>query len=124
MYSELLMQKINKTGTKVYLVNTGWTGGAYGKGGERFSIPVTRAIINAIQTGAFSHDDAVKIPGFNFLVPKHLPDIDPQLLQPQNNWDDQASYKEYANRLINEFHSNFERFEVAAAVRDAGPGEI
>lgn len=124
VYADLLMQRIEKSHAKVFLVNTGWTGGAYGEGGERFSIPVTRAIIHAIQKQQFLQSETVSIPGFRFEVPRNLPDIDPKLLQPQQNWKDLDAYRVNAKRLIEQFHGNFTKFKVDQAIRDAGPGEF
>ena len=114
-------EAFNSTNATVYLVNTGWTGGAYGQGGQRFPIPVTRAVVRAILDGELRNADFSKMPGFNFLIPKTLGDLDTRLLNPRSSWRDQESYDQQARSLINKFQENFKRFEVSRVVEEAGP---
>ena len=121
VYAELLMRRIDETGAKVYLVNTGWTGGAYGEGGERFAIPVTRAIVTATLNGAMEKANKVTVPGFNFKIPTELPGIESQLLDPKQTWNDAEQYEKRQNKLIELFQENFKRFDVSEDINAAGP---
>ena len=120
IYANLLMERIESFGSRVYLVNTGWTGGPYGTG-KRFDIPVTRKIINAIQTGKLSSVNTEKIEGMNLQVPTSIEGIDSKLLNPIRNWEDPSLYESYENKLIKQFTENFTKFDVAQEIVEAGP---
>lgn len=121
VYADLLMKRLQQTGATVYLVNTGWTGGAYGEGGKRFDIPVTRAVVTAILNNHLDNSEFELVPGFNFLIPKHLSHIDSKLLNPRNTWKDAKQYDLSAAELIKKFIENFKRFKVSAEILKAGP---
>ena len=124
VYAELLIKRIEQSGCQVYLVNTGWTGGAYGEGGERFSIPVTRGVVHAAISGDLLTAEQELLPGFNFMIPKKAAGVDSALLNPQQGWADPQAFKNYTNKLIQNFRDNFEKFDVPENIRAAGPVKL
>jgi phosphoenolpyruvate carboxykinase (ATP) len=121
VYANLLIKRIEETGAQVYLVNTGWTGGAYGKGGNRFAIPTTRSIVRAIMTGNLREVETELLPGFNLRIPKHIPEIDTNLLNPRTTWQDKAAYEQESKELMEKFIANFKQFKVEDKILRAGP---
>ena len=120
VYADLLMKRIESFGSQVYLVNTGWTGGPYGIG-KRFDIPVTRAVIHAIQSGQLANTKTELIQGMNLSVPLSVKDVDSNLLNPVKCWADSSLYENHKEKLISKFVQNFSKYDVSAEIVAAGP---
>ncbi len=118
-YGEELVKKMEKSGAKAYLVNTGWNGT-----GKRISIKDTRGIIDAILDGSILKAPTKKIPYFNFEVPTELPGVDPAILDPRDTYADPAVWEEKAKDLAGRFIKNFVKYEsneAGKALVAAGP---
>ena len=120
VYADLLMKRVESYNSKVFLVNTGWTGGPYGKG-SRFSIPTTRRIVNAIQNGELGNVETQHIPGLNLNVPTRIEGVESALLNPIETWQNEEDYKMYLDELVKKFQNNFKKFEVGHDIISAGP---
>ena len=114
------MKRIESFNSRVFLVNTGWTGGPHGIG-SRFDIPTTRRIINAIQNGELNDVETAHIDGLNLEVPVEIDGVDPKVLIPKNTWSDQNQYDQYLQNLIKQFKDNFTKFSVSEEIITAGP---
>ena len=118
-YAEELVKKMNVSGAKAYLVNTGWNGT-----GKRISIKDTRGIIDAILDGSINSAPTKTIPYFNFEVPTELPGVDPAILDPRDTYEDPAVWEEKAKDLAGRFVKNFDKYttnEAGKALVPAGP---
>ena len=118
-YGEELVKKMQKSGAKAYLVNTGWNGT-----GKRISIKDTRGIIDAILSGAINNAPTKKIPIFDFEVPTELPGVDPAILDPRDTYADASVWEGKAKDLAGRFIKNFVKYEGNAAGKalvKAGP---
>jgi phosphoenolpyruvate carboxykinase (ATP) len=121
-YAQMLGERIVKHDSRVWLVNTGWTGGPFGVG-RRMKIAYTRAMIRAALSGALDKASYQRDPVFNIDVPVSCPDVPPEVLKPRNTWREGAAYDAQAAKLARMFADNFKAFEasVTAEVRAAGP---
>jgi len=108
-YGNLLREKIAKHGATCWLVNTGWTGGAYGTG-SRMPIKATRALLTAALDGSLAEAKFRKDENFGFDVPVQVPDVDTALLDPRSTWNDPAAYDAQAAKLVQMFADNFEQY--------------
>ena len=118
-YAEELVKRMEKSGAKAYLVNTGWNGT-----GKRISIRDTRGIIDAILDGSILKAPTKKVPYFNFEVPTELPGVDPKILDPRDTYADAAEWDVKAKDLAGRFIKNFAKYEFNAAGKalvPAGP---
>ena len=120
VYADLLMKRVESFGSKVFLVNTGWTGGPHGVG-SRFDIPTTRRIINAIQNGELNDVETHHIDGLNLDVPVKIEGVESQVLIPKQTWSDHEQYDKYLQDLIEQFKENFKKFSVSKVIIEAGP---
>jgi phosphoenolpyruvate carboxykinase (ATP) len=122
VYARLLGERIARHDVRVWLVNTGWTGGAFGVG-SRMKIAYTRAMITAALSGALDHGSFEVDPVFNLEVPASCPDVPTEVLKPRNTWKDTSAYDAQARKLAQMFADNFRAFEgtASAEVKRAGP---
>jgi phosphoenolpyruvate carboxykinase (ATP) len=124
-YGDLLKKKISEHNVDCWLVNTGWIGGVYGVG-KRISIKDTRTLLNAALSGELSTVEMRKDENFGFEVPLIVNNVDSQVLNPKNSWEDQNAYDLQAKKLVSMFIKNFTKFEndVDANVRSSGPLKV
>jgi len=118
----MLGERISKHGARVWLVNTGWTGGAYGTG-SRMKLAHTRAMVTAALSGALDKGGFTKDPVFGIEVPTSVPGVPAEVLTPRSTWPDAAGYDAQATKLAEMFRKNFETFaaQVPSSVSEAGP---
>ncbi|CAJ1338095.1 unnamed protein product [Effrenium voratum] len=121
-YAELLAEKMAKHNVNAWLINTGWTGGAYGSG-HRMSLKDTRAIIDAIHSGDLAKVEYENMSRFNLQVPKSCPNVDTQILMPNKTWKNQEDFEHTAVKLATLFKENFKKFEEGCSddIRAAAP---
>src|ERR1700693_5912029 len=105
-YAKLLAAKMKQHGTRGWLVNTGWSGGAYGAG-KRIKLANTRAIIGAIHSGALAQPQTQPDPVFGLAVVTQIPNVLGEILVPRNAWPDRAAYDKMARKLAGLFRQNF-----------------
>ena len=122
VYAKMLGEKIAKYGTKVYLVNTGWTGGPYGTG-SRMKLKYTRSMVTAALEGTleqvrYQHDDR-----FNLDIPQSCPNVPSEIMNPRDTWADKEAYDKQADKLAGMFEENFAKKypEMDKEIAQAGP---
>ncbi|MEA3227767.1 MAG: phosphoenolpyruvate carboxykinase (ATP) [Campylobacterota bacterium] len=123
VYAKLLGEKIDEHNVNVYLVNTGWTGGAYGVG-KRMSIKNTRACINAILDGSINKSEFDVTKTFRLNVPKTLGDINPDILNPRNAWEDKDLFDKTRDELAEMFVKNYAKYQDGERIDYAPFGPI
>lgn len=109
-YAEMLGERIRRHGTKVYLVNTGWSGGGYGVG-ERINLKYTRAMVTAALNGDLDFIEFRKEEHFGLMIPTSCPGVPSEILDPKAVWEDKAAYEAQAAHLAGLFAENYKRFE-------------
>ena len=122
-YAQMLGEKLKANpNINVWLINTGWTGGAYGTG-SRMKLPYTRAMITAALNGELNNVAFEAHPVFGYAMPTSCPNVPVELLNPRNTWADKAAYDAQANKLANMFVKNFEQYAagVSSEIIDAAP---
>ena len=121
-YARMFGERMERSGTRVYLINTGWTGGPYGVG-SRMDLPSTRLMVTACLEGSVEDSKFVRDPVFNVDVPQHVDGVDPRVLNPRNTWTDKNAYDEAARKLAKMFEDNAaEKYpDMSPEVREAGP---
>ncbi len=121
-YATLLAERLRAHDAQAWLVNTGWSGGAFGTG-SRIKLAHTRAIIDAIHSGELAKAETIVEPQFGLEIPRHCPGVPDNILQPKNTWKSAEEYHRTADKLIAQFHANFAKYSDYAddEVRNAGP---
>jgi phosphoenolpyruvate carboxykinase (ATP) len=121
-YASLLAEKMQRHRSHVWLVNTGWSGGAYGTG-KRMKLSLTRAIIDAIHSGQLAAAPTTPDPVFGVGVVTECPGVPREVLVPRETWADKAAHAATARKLAELFRENFRQYQdkVAREVQEAGP---
>ncbi len=110
VYAKMLGERIERTGAACWLVNTGWSGGAYGVG-SRMKIAYSRALVRAALSGKLKDVPVRKEPFFGLLVPESCPEVPADVLMARNTWSDKTAYDNTARDLTKRFETNFKKFE-------------
>ena len=113
-YSKMLGEKIEESGARVWLVNTGLSGGVYGVG-KRMSLPYTRSLISQALDGSLDSGEFIIDEFFDMEIPMAAGEVPANILNPINTWTSREEYAKTANRLIKAFESNFEQFQAACS---------
>ena len=111
VYGQMLRDRIAKHGSNCWLVNTGWSGGRAGSGGERMAIKHTRAMVRAAVDGSLAAAPVRSDPNFGLLIPETCPDVPNEVLEPRTTWSDKGGYDNTAAELRGRFEENFTQFE-------------
>jgi phosphoenolpyruvate carboxykinase (ATP) len=122
VYADLLLSKIQKHNTNVWLVNTGWTGGRYGIG-KRISLKDTRNIITAVHEGKLDNAVFENLPIFNLAYPTHIEGVNPEILNPIDTWKNKQEYHDTLRKVAEMFNENFHKYDKIAsdAVKSGAP---
>jgi phosphoenolpyruvate carboxykinase (ATP) len=120
-YAHMLGQRLDQHQANAWLINTGWSGGAYGVG-KRINLNHTRAMVTAALNGSLDNGKFRKDPTFGLDVPTNCPNVPPDVLNPRNTWSDPNAYDQKAKALAKLFLDNFQKFpDASQSVREAGP---
>ena len=121
-YAEMLGKLIAEHESRVWLVNTGWTGGPYGTG-HRMKLTHTRSMVRAALAGDLDNAKYTTDPVFGLSIPASVPNVPAAVMNPRNTWQDGAAYDAQAKKLAGMFAKNFEKFgsNVSDKIRTAGP---
>ena len=121
-YAELLGEKLSNSETKVWLVNTGWSGGSYGVG-SRIKLAYTRAMITAALEGELDATKFDTLPVFELSYPTSCPNVPDDILNPKQTWENSSAYDDTAAKLASKFVENFETFkdETTSSILAAAP---
>jgi phosphoenolpyruvate carboxykinase (ATP) len=126
VYARMLGERMQKHGTQVYLVNTGWSGGPFGVG-ARMDINLTRSIVHAALSGELVDVEYDEDSRFHVFVPRQCPEVPAEILQPRNTWEDKNAYEARASKLAAEFAAHFNKAYgdkgIDPAVADQCPGK-
>jgi phosphoenolpyruvate carboxykinase (ATP) len=120
VYAQMLGDRLREHKAQCWLVNTGWTGGAFGTG-KRMSLTYTRAMVHAALDGSLANAEFVTEDAFNLSIPVSCPGVPSELLHPRNAWADKSAYDKQAIELAQKFEENFAKFDAPANIRAAGP---
>ena len=122
VYADLLGKKIDEVDAKCWLVNTGWTGGPYGVG-KRMHLPYTRAMVNEALAGMLDNVETTEEPIFGLHIPKSVPNVPNEVLNPRDTWSDKSAYDKQASELAAKFAENFKKYAEGTedAICKAGP---
>lgn len=122
VYAELLAERIRKHSARVWLVNTGWTGGPYGIG-NRMKLSYTRAMLKAALSGALNDIPYQKDKVFGLQIPQTVPEVPSEVLNPRNTWDSKEDYDKKAKELATMFRKNFQKYadQASREIIEAGP---
>jgi phosphoenolpyruvate carboxykinase (ATP) len=120
-YAELLGKLVSEHDSRVWLLNTGWSGGPYGVG-KRMKLGYTRTMVHALLEGKLDDVSTRTHPVFGLAMPQSVPGVPTEVLDPRGTWSDASAYDAQAKKLASMFRTNFEKFgNVAAEIRNAGP---
>jgi phosphoenolpyruvate carboxykinase (ATP) len=120
-YAEMLGKLLHQHKSNVWLINTGWSGGAYGAG-KRMNLEHTRAMVNAVLAGQLDKAKTDSDPIFGLAIPSDVPNVPPTVLKPRATWPNGDAYDAQARKLAEMFRKNFEKFgDVDSAIKNAGP---
>ena len=119
-YAQMLAERIKKYKANVWLLNTGWTGGAYGEG-HRMNLGYTRAMVTGILDGTLARQDFDTDPVFGLAVPRHAKGVPAGVLHPADAWKDKDAYEKQAHALADKFRANEQNFMLSDEVKAAGP---
>ena len=124
VYAKLLGEKIDKYNVKVFLVNTGWSGGSYGIG-SRIKLKYTRAMVRAAMNEDLENIKYIQDPIFKLAIPTECPNVPNLVLNPSNTWDSVDEYYKMANKLAEDFNENFKQFDdVSQDILNASPVKL